>query len=99
MACLWTLLLPSAAGNRQQQHQRCQDDGRAQGASDGAAPRCASPPVFAASRSSSFVPSAGDPSGQPGACASTYVVRANPYLLFHHRKPLDEWRKFLPWLP
>ena len=25
--------------------------------------------------------------------------RPNPYLLFHHRTPLDEWRKFLPWLP
>ena len=25
--------------------------------------------------------------------------RANPYVLFHHRPPHEEWRKFVPWLP
>jgi 5-methylcytosine-specific restriction endonuclease McrA len=25
--------------------------------------------------------------------------RAHPYMLFHHRGTLEEWRKFVPWLP
>ena len=30
--------------------------------------------------------------------AEPRVPRPNPYIMFHHRAILDEWRKFLPWL-